>query len=91
MTHNQEIPWTVITLKSYKGTITSLHVQLHSSMNLTLHNQYQTLSSFNSDASDFGIGRYYLSTGLAWRFEIPPNSWLCATLYFLKFIACVIT
>lgn len=46
---------------------------------------------YRSDASEFGIGGYNLSSGKAWRFEIPESLRLRTSLNSLEFIACVIT
>jgi hypothetical protein len=46
---------------------------------------------YRSDASEFGMGGYNLISGLAWRFEIPSNLCLRASLNSLEFLACVIT
>jgi hypothetical protein len=44
-----------------------------------------------SDASEFGIGGYNLTTGKAWRYKLPVSLRLQTTLNSLEFIACVIT
>ncbi len=46
---------------------------------------------YRSDASEFGIGGYNISSGMAWRYEIPTSLRLRTTLNSLEFISCVIT
>ncbi len=44
----------------------------------------------HSDASETGIGGYNLTSGMAWKFEIPLDLRLRATFNSLEFISCVI-
>ncbi len=46
---------------------------------------------YRSDASEFGLGGYNIISGLAWRYEIPIDCRLRASLNSLEFIACLIT
>jgi hypothetical protein len=46
---------------------------------------------YRSDASEFGIGGYNITSGSAWRFEIPIDCRLKTSLNSLEFIACLIT
>jgi hypothetical protein len=45
---------------------------------------------YRSDASEFGIGGYNVTTGMAWRYEINTKLRLHTTLNSLEFIACVL-
>ena len=47
--------------------------------------------TYRSDASEHGIGGYSLSSGHAWRYEIPPDCWKRVSLNTLEFIGCLIT
>jgi len=46
---------------------------------------------FRSDASEFGLGEYNLTSGKAWRFELPVDCQLKYSLNALEFLACTIT
>jgi len=46
---------------------------------------------YRSDASEFGIGGYNITSGHAWQFELPIDCWLQTSLNSLEFIACMIT
>jgi hypothetical protein len=46
---------------------------------------------YRSDASEFGLGGYNITSGEAWRFEIPIDCRLRTSLNSLEFIACMIT
>jgi hypothetical protein len=46
---------------------------------------------YRSDASEFGLGGYNITSGSAWRFELPVDCRLRTSLNSLEFIACVIT
>ncbi len=46
---------------------------------------------YRSKASEFGIGGYNLTSGLAWRFEIPTDCRLKTFFIFIRIIACLIT
>ncbi len=45
---------------------------------------------YRSDASEFGLGGYNLTTGRAWQFELPIHCRLRSSLNSLEFIACMI-
>jgi hypothetical protein len=45
---------------------------------------------FCSDASEFGIGGYNITSGQAWRMELPVDCRLRTSLNSLEFIACMI-
>jgi hypothetical protein len=45
---------------------------------------------YRSDSSQFGLGGYNITTGVAWRFELPVDCRLRTSINSLEFIACVI-
>jgi hypothetical protein len=46
---------------------------------------------YRSDACEFGLGGYNITSGNAWRFELPLQCRLKTSINSLEFIACVIT
>jgi hypothetical protein len=46
---------------------------------------------YRSDASEFGLGGYNITSGVAWRFELPVDCRLHTLLNSLEFLACMIT
>lgn len=46
---------------------------------------------YRSDASEFGMGGYNLTSGIAWRFELPLHCRNRTSLNSLEFLACVIS
>lgn len=46
---------------------------------------------YHSDASEFGIGGYNITSGNAWCFKIPVDCHLRASLNSLEFLSCMIT
>jgi hypothetical protein len=46
---------------------------------------------YRSDASEFGIGGYNLTSGIAWHFELPVDCRLRTSLNSLEFLACMIS
>jgi hypothetical protein len=46
---------------------------------------------YRSDASEFGLGGYNITSGLAWRFELPVDCRLRTSLNSLEFLSCLIT
>jgi hypothetical protein len=46
---------------------------------------------YRSDASEFGLGGYNITSGIAWRFELPPKCRNRTSLNSLEFLACVIS
>ena len=46
---------------------------------------------FRSDACEHGIGGYNIMTGKAWRFPLPANCQLRATINVLEFFGCLVT
>jgi hypothetical protein len=46
---------------------------------------------YRSDASEFGIGGYNITSGLTWRFELPVDCRLRTSLNSLEFLSCMIT
>jgi hypothetical protein len=84
---------------------TSLHVQEKSDIHLMIRFLQDTNNGisinnvvfrkpsiiYRSDASEFGLGGYNISSGQAWRFHIPEHLRLRASLNSLEFISCVIT
>jgi len=46
---------------------------------------------YRSDASEFGMGGYNLTSGLAWHYQLPVDLRLRTSLNSLEFLACVIT
>ena len=46
---------------------------------------------YRSDASEFGIGGYNLTSGIAWRLELPVDCRLRTSLNSLEFLACIIS
>jgi hypothetical protein len=46
---------------------------------------------YRSDASEFGIGGYNITSGNAWCFELPVDCHLRTSLNSLEFISCMIT
>jgi hypothetical protein len=59
------------------------------SLNLLTFRKPTTL--YRSDASEFGIGGYNITSGNAWRFEIPVDCRLRTSLNSLEFLSCMIT
>jgi hypothetical protein len=59
------------------------------SMNLLVFRQPTVV--FRSDASEFGIGGYNLTSGIAWRFELPLECRLRSSLNSLEFLACLVS
>ncbi len=45
---------------------------------------------YRSDSSEFGMGGYNITSGVAWRFEIPIDCRLRTSINSLEFIACII-
>jgi len=45
---------------------------------------------YQSDASEFGLEGYNLTSGIAWRFRLPVNCRLRLSLNSLEFLACVV-
>ena len=41
------------------------------------------------DACEFGLGGYSLTTGLAWRWEVPLKDQRQKSINFLEFLACI--
>jgi hypothetical protein len=46
---------------------------------------------YRLDASEFGLGGYNITSGDAWRFELPVDCRLHTSLNSLEFLACMIT
>jgi hypothetical protein len=46
---------------------------------------------YHSDASKFGIGGYNITSGKAWRYELPVDCHLRTSLNSLEFLSCMIT
>jgi hypothetical protein len=46
---------------------------------------------YRSDTSEFGIGGYNLTSGIAWRLELPVDCRLRTSLNSLEFLACIIS
>ena len=42
-----------------------------------------------TDACEYGLGGYSLTTGRAWRWEIPPHLRLIKSINFLEYLACI--
>jgi hypothetical protein len=45
---------------------------------------------YRSDSSEFGMGGYNITSGVAWRFELPIDCRLRTSINSLEFIACLI-
>lgn len=45
---------------------------------------------YRSDSSEFGMGGYNITSGVAWRFELPVDCRLRTSINSLEFIACTI-
>jgi hypothetical protein len=45
---------------------------------------------YRSDSSEFGMGGYNITSGVAWRFELPVDCRLRTSINSLEFIACII-
>jgi hypothetical protein len=45
---------------------------------------------YRSDSSEFGLGGYNITSGVAWRFELPVDCRLCTSINTLEFIACMV-
>ena len=46
---------------------------------------------YRSDASEFGMGGYNVTSGRAWRWEIPLHLRLRTSINSLEFISCIVT
>jgi hypothetical protein len=45
---------------------------------------------YSSDSSEFGLGGYNITSGVAWHFKLPVDCRLCMSINSLEFIACTI-
>jgi len=50
----------------------------------------KTTHIYHSNSSEFGMGGYNLTSGVAWRFKLPADCQLRASINSLEFIACII-
>ncbi len=63
----------------------------HDGLSMNLLTFRKPTHLYRSDSSKFGLGGYNITTGKAWRFEIPVDCRLRTFLNSLEFIACLIT
>jgi hypothetical protein len=77
--------------------ISDLHICLtmldHAATGIPIHNIVfrKPTIFYRSDASEFGLGGYNLTSGLAWRYQLPVDLRPRTSLNSLEFLACVIT
>jgi hypothetical protein len=81
-THNE-----LLDLETMLVFLSSAHSGI--SMNNLVFRKPTTI--YRSDASEFGIGGYNLTSGIAWRFELPVDCRLRSSLNSLEFLACLIS
>jgi hypothetical protein len=65
--------------------------QAHSGISMNLLTFRRPTIIYRSDASEFGIGGYNITSGIAWRFEIPTDCRLRTSLNSLEFLSCMIS
>lgn len=63
----------------------------HDGLSMNLLTFRKPTHFYRSDASEFGLGGYNITTSKAWCFEIPVDCHLRTSLNSLEFIACMIT
>jgi len=86
--------FTTLTLQELEDLVLLQHfIYVASSKGIPLNNLVfcNPAHLYRSDSSLHGLGGYSILTGKAWRFEIPPNLRLRASLNSLEFIALLIT
>ena len=61
----------------------------HSRININLLVYCMTNHIIHTDACEFGLGGYSLTTGFAWHWEVPPKDQQQKSINFLEFFACI--
>ncbi len=85
--------WTCLTSEELVDLETMIFFLNSAQAGLSMNNLVlrQPTLIYRSDASEFGIGGYNLTSGIAWRLELPVDCRLRSSLNSLEFIASLIS